>query len=154
MPHGGGGGRADAWRAKNRGVREKDARVSSSFSRNRVCHAGTQSEIRRVLSQENKRLGRRRGRDFSPFFFSCCRARVLRELKKENFQKRAHACFVLRVPTCKLNLKIRSGAGNPTISPGQGAALNCQKRILHFSGEIQKKDANLKNRNSKRILLR
>lgn len=74
--------------------------------------------------------------------------------EKGKFQKRAHACFVLRVPTCKLNLKIRRGAGNPTISLGQGAALNCQKRTLHFLGEIQKKDANLKNRNSKRILLR
>ena len=31
MPHGGGGGRADAWRAINGSVREKDARVSSSF---------------------------------------------------------------------------------------------------------------------------
>lgn len=115
MPHGGGGGRAGAWRAINGGVREKDARVSSSFSRDRACQAWPDKreggEIRRGPSQENKRLGRRRGTDFSPFF--PCRARVLRELKKENFQKRAHACFVLRVPTCKLDLKIRRGLGTP-----------------------------------------
>lgn len=57
MPHGGGGGRADAWRAINRGVREKDARVSSSFSRNSVCHAGTQS------SEAFSRLDQIKGRE-------------------------------------------------------------------------------------------
>ena len=57
MPQRGGGGRAGAWRAINGGVREKDARVSSSFSRNRACHAGTQS------SETFSRLGQIKGRE-------------------------------------------------------------------------------------------
>lgn len=60
MPHGGGGGRADAWRAINGSVREKDARVSSSFfffARNRACHAGTQS------SEAFSRLDQIKGRE-------------------------------------------------------------------------------------------
>ena len=57
MPHGGGGGRADAWRAINGGVREKNARVSSSFARNRACHAGTQS------SEAFSRLDQIKGRE-------------------------------------------------------------------------------------------
>ena len=61
--------------------------------------------MRRGLSQKKQETGERTGRDFSP---PLPRARVL-QAKKGKFPE--VTSFVLRVPTCKLDLNTRRGRG-------------------------------------------